>query len=478
MKKFVSVLLSALLAFTVCIPTFAAEETAVKYEGDPIVIVRGIDFGGLIHEDGSKALTFNFKDVLTLVYDLAVGTVQKKDSAFEDALLSFCQKLFAPISSDKEGKSVYPDVHMETYLHPAGEIEKLQEWTDGEGGLVNSAVEKFGGENVYFFTYDWRKSPLTLSDDLSSFVEMVKKETGKTKVDMAACSMGGMVATAYMYEYGTDSVDSLAYLSAAHNGTDVAGAALTGDIYTTGDFLNDYLANMAGENFLLNVLLKAADTAGVFDFLADFLNNFVAKNKDRVYDELMRDYLGTSLGFWGLCCDKDFDSSVDFVFGKHKDEYPVIMSELSKIRDFLFSTEKVIDKAYADGVKVSFVSHYGDLLVPIYAETVVESDSVLESYLTSNGATFANFSETLTDEYLSKADAKYISPDKVVDASTALYKDTTWIIKDAPHVGGRVGSEHTDFALWLLTRDTQPTVATDSNYPRFMAVDKEMNFIR
>ena len=478
MKKLVSVLLAALLTFAMCVPAFAAEETAVKYEGDPIVIVRGIDFGGLIHEDGSKALTFNFKDFLTFLYDFAVGTVKKEEDSFEAALLSFMQKLFAPISSDKEGRSVYPDVHMQTYLYPAGEIEELEEWTDGEAGFVHSAVEKFGGENVYFFTYDWRKSPLTLSDDLNSFIEMVKKNTGKEKVDMGACSMGGMVATAYMYEYGTESIDSLIYFSAAHNGTDVAGAALTGDIYTTGDFLYNYLTNMIGDNLILNVLMKALDTAKVFDGVADFLNNFVAKNKDRVYDELMRDYLGTSLGFWGLCCDKDFDSSVEFVFGKHKDEYPVVMSELSKIRDFLFSTEKVIDKAYADGVKVSFVSHYGDLLVPIYAETVVESDSVLESYLTSNGATFALFGETLTDEYTSNIDAKYISPDKVVDASTALYKDTTWIIKDAPHVGGLYGSEHTEFALWLLSRDVQPTVDTDSTYPRFMAVDDEMNFIR
>ena len=478
MKKLFSVFLAALLTFTMCVPALATEETVMKYEGDPVVIVRGIDFGGLVHGDGSKALQFKIEDLLDFLYDFAYDTVKGEDDAFETALLIFFQRLFDPIASDNEGKSVYADVHMETYPYPAGEIEKLQEWTEGEGGLVQTAVNTFGGENVYYFTYDWRKSPLTLSDELNAFIEMVKKNTGKEKVDIGACSMGGMVATAYMYEYGTESIDSLSYLSAAHNGTDVAGAALTGDIYTTGSFLYNYLTNMIGDNLILNVLMKALDTAKVFDGVADFLNNFVAKNKDRVYDELMRDYLGTSLGFWGLCCDKDFDSSVEFVFGKHKDEYPVVMSELSKIRDFLFSTEKVIDKAYADGVKVSFVSHYGDMLLPIYAETVVESDSILESYLTSNGATFALFGETLADEYISKIDAKYISPDKVVDVSTALYKDTTWIIKDAPHVGGKVGSEHSDFVMWLLSRETQPTVTDDSAYPRFMAVDDEMNFIR
>lgn len=477
MKKIISVILVLVMAFSMVTPSFAAEETAPSYNGDPVVIVRGIDFAGLIHEDGTKALKFNFNDLLAFIYDFAVGIAKKEDDSFETALLSFMQKLFAPISSDKEGKSVYDDVHMQTYPYPAGEIIGLEGWSDGEGGLVKSAVDAFGGENVYFFTYDWRKSPLTLSDELNEFVEMVKKNTGKNKVDMGACSMGGMVATAYMYEYGTESLDTLVYFSSAHNGTDVAGAALTGDIYTTGGFLYNYLSNMT-DNQLLSVLLKALKTAKIFDFVADFLNGFIAKNKERVYDELMRDYLGTSLGFWGLCCDKDFDSSVEFVFGEVKDEYPVIIEELSEIRDFIFSTEEVIDKAYVDGVKVSFVSHYNKMLLPIYAETVVQSDSVIESYLTSHGGTYALFGETLTDEYISKVDAEYISPDKVVDASTCVHKDATWFVKDEPHVGCKAGSDHAAFAIWLLSRDSQPTVYTDSRYPRFTAVDSEQNFIK
>lgn len=477
MKKIVSVMLAVIMAFAMCVPSFAAEETTA-YDGDPVVIVRGIDFGGLIHEDGSKALAFNFTDFLTFIYDFSMGIVKKEDSAFEDALITFCQKLFAPISSDKEGYSLYSGVHMETYPYAAGEIEFPEDWIDQEVGLVRSAIDKFGGENTYFFTYDWRRSPLTLSDDLNAFIEMVKTNTGKNKVDIGACSMGGMVTTAYMYEYGTDSIDSLVYFSSAHNGTDVAGATLTGDIYTTGDFLLNYISDMAGDSFITKALIKVADVAGVFDYIADFLNNFVEKNKNRVYDELLRDYLGTSLGFWGLCCDKDFDNSVEFIFGDCKDEYPVLLDELAEIREFVFSTEKVIDNAYANGVKISFVSHYNKMLLPIYDETVVQSDAVVESYLTSHGGTYALYGETFSEEYLCTADAEYISPDKMVDASTCLYRDVTWHIKDAQHVGGTLGSEHADFAMWLLSRDSQPTVYTDSTYPRFMAVDENLNFIK
>ena len=148
MKKFISLILALVMAFSVAVPSFAAEEAEKAYDGDPVVIVRGIDFGALIHEDGSKALAFNFNDFLGFIFDFPTGVAKKEKDSFETALLSFMQKLFAPISSDKEGRCVYPDVHMQTYLYPAGEIEELEEWTDGEGGLVQTAVNTFGGENA------------------------------------------------------------------------------------------------------------------------------------------------------------------------------------------------------------------------------------------------------------------------------------------------------------------------------------------
>ena len=86
-------------------------------------------------------------------------------------------------------------------------------------------------------------------------------------------------------------------------------------------------------------------------------------------------------------------------------------------------------------------------------------------------------SETLSDAEIAGVSPEYISPDRVVNASTCLYKDTTWIVKNAKHVGCKDNSDHTEFAIWLLTRETQPTVKTNSAYPRFMNVDANENFI-
>ena len=136
--------------------------------------------------------------------------------------------------------------------------------------------------------------------------------------------------------------------------------------------------------------------------------------------------------------------------------------------------KKMCDDA---GVKVSFVSHYNSKQLPIYSGYKAHGDGVLESCCTSGGGTFANYGATLSDAEIAGVAPELISPDRVANASTCLYKDTTWIVKNAKHVGCKDNSDHTEFAIWLLTRDTQPTVYTDSAYPRFINCDANENFI-
>ena len=39
---------------------------------------------------------------------------------------------------------------------------------------ANAVVEKYGAENVYFFTYDWRKTPEQLATELNEYIETAK----------------------------------------------------------------------------------------------------------------------------------------------------------------------------------------------------------------------------------------------------------------------------------------------------------------
>lgn len=117
------------------------------------------------------------------------------------------------------------------------------------------------------------------------------------------------------------------------------------------------------------------------------------------------------------------------------------------------------------------------LIAPYFKHSYLQGDGVLETVLTSNFATVAPYGEELSSEYLAEADSEFVSPDRMVEATSALYRDTTWFVKDAVHVAAKYGSDFADFVMWFVLAEEQPTVKSDSRYPQFMSVDSDMNFI-
>jgi len=224
---------------------------------------------------------------------------------------------------------------------------------------------------------------------------------------------------------------------------------------------------------VISFFVDIAEKIGVFDAVTAVANGIVEDNPQLINNSVVRDGFGTLLGFWAMCPDDVFSSGVEFLFGGHEDEYPVIMEKLSQTEDFILSTEKLIDSAIANGVNVSFISNYNTPLAPYFKHSYLQGDGVLETRLTSNFATVADYGEALTQEQLSLADEAYVSPDKIIDATSALYRDTTWFVRDAVHVAAVYGSDYADFLMWLLLSEEQPTVKTDAAYPQFMAVDAD-----
>ncbi len=478
MKKLISVILALALVFSVASPVFAADASEnTAYNGNPVVIVRGIDFAGLTYEDGSKALSVDAGSIISLMLTAFMTKMKVvSEEALVDVVLETVKGVFEPISCDNEGNSIYPVSMVQYPLSMANYPEFTEALTDGaEPGIVKTAIEKYGAENTYFFTYDWRKTPEQVAGELAAMIETAKADSGKDKVNIVCASMGCMVTTAYLYYHGSDSVESAVYLSGAHNGTYVCGDALNGRVGFDKDILLGFVDEATGGNIFLNIFLTVFDALGVVDFIVDF-GNYISDNYyDRANDVVLRDCLGTLSGFWALCPDADFDGARETIFGGHEDEYPVFLEKLDKTREFVMSTEAVLSGAMANGVKISFVSNYNKALIPVYDRANVNGDSVLEAELTSNFATFALLGQTLTDEQLQDAEREYISPDKVINASTAVFKNNTWFVKDAPHVAADYGTGFSEFTFTLLESDTQPTISSFEEYPQFMIADEALS---
>ena len=106
MKKVLSVLLAIVMIFTITVPAFAAQKTATaaeNYDGNPVIIVRGIDFAGLTYvSSGKKALDVSAGTILSALMDGFMGMLSLKsvDSVLDGAFLA-AKEIFEPIACDK-----------------------------------------------------------------------------------------------------------------------------------------------------------------------------------------------------------------------------------------------------------------------------------------------------------------------------------------------------------------------------------------
>ena len=91
------------------------------------------------------------------------------------------------------------------------------------------------------------------------------------------------------------------------------------------------------------------------------------------------------------------------------------------------------------------------------------------------GATTSTIFDTLSDGYVAQRTAegkgKYISPDRMVDASTCLYPDYTWFIRDVAH--DAYPPEINKLFMDIFHSSTQYTVFTDSKFPQFVSYNAD-----
>lgn len=480
MKKILCLLISLTMLFCIAAPvSAAAQPEAEAYDGYPFVVVRGIDFGGLYLEDKSPAISVGIGDIFALVKALFTDIIVERDKdKFIDSALTVVADVLDPIAMDKEGNpvhEVYFDKYENSMAYYPGELAIMEDV--GETGIIKTASELIGAENVYYFTYDWRKSAKEIAADLDKYINKVLADTHRDKVNISAVSMGGMVATAYLYWHGAEKVNNLVYVSSAHNGTHGPGDAFNGNIYINGDTIYSRLRQSSKGSFFKCFFVEIAEKIGIFDAVSAVANKILVDNPKALNNEVIRNGFGTLLGFWAMCPDDVFEGGVEFMLGGHEDEYPVLMDKINETKEFIFSTEDIIDSAIKSGVNVAFISNYNSPLAPYFPHSDRQGDGVIETELTSNFATVALYGETLTDEQLAAAEEKYVSPDKIVDATTANYRDFTWFVKDAAHVAAEYRSDFAYFVLRLALAEEQLTVESDSRYPQFMLVDENKNLL-
>ncbi len=479
MKKILAVILSVLMIFSVCVTVNAQEEAVIEktietVETDtPVIVVRGMNFaGGLQYDRGTEnARPANVKFDAGVLFKYLAKTLATLITTFsmEAAVSVVCEyivTLFEAYPCDENGDSLHENISAEWY--PEAVInypDAVDRAATDEISLVASLADRYGADMVYYFVYDWRLDPMDNADLLDATVNKALSDHGCDKVDIICCSMGGSITMAYLAEYGYGKIDTVISNTSVMFGTDIITDLFRGKVCFEPDTLETFINSSVPA---LSGIIKLANMTGGLDVLCKIVNNFAKKYEEQIYNETLIPTFATLPGFWSMMQAEYYPEARQFIFEGKEEQYAGLLNRLDAFYENVSSQrEEILDKALSDGMKLCIVACYDTPIAPVYEHAKYQADGVVETSPMSGGALTSVIGKELPAEQLT-GDAKYISPDKCINANTCLYKDYTWFLKGAGHVIGSYDSDCVYFLFTLLESENQPTVDTFKAYPQFM----------
>lgn len=483
LSKITAVILAALLLAS----CFSAGAFAVTFRDvrstSPVILIRG-QGTHIFSADGKEIYPVNLPDgyIGEVVNDCL--------PLFKDAVISgnydeWSDKLVGYISD------IYKDLRLDCNGERTdGSYIVDGQWTDAE--IYERASWYTNAYNGYSFEFfsDWRLDPFEIADNLKHRIDVVKAATGADKVRLVARCEGVAFLLAYLDVYGTDDVESLVLYSGTPDGLEAVSATFSGNISFDSKQLvkfyetqNLFSIEDNAINEVINSTIAFMQEIYGLDVACAMLGAIAPKiYKEAVYECVLQSY-GTFPGIWTLVSPEDYADAKAGVFAGKEEEYAGLIEKLDRYHNRISLHYKdILKKAKDDGVNIAVISKYGDFIMkPVCKDNFAVNDAAVSLSNSSFGATTAKAGQIFKDSYLLNAanngTSKYISPDKMVDASTCLFPDTTWLVSDCSHSQFLYVIE--DLINTWFNSNGEMTVFTDENYPQFLhaeVVDKENEY--
>lgn len=462
MKKSIALFLSLAMMFVLFVPAMAVVTPAV-----PIVYIEG-QGTPLVNQDGESigpamdevldVMVSNLKDML--IEYMAGWTVGSNFKIYNDKLVSMFADLYQDVkitAFDENGRPA-----------DGSGVPSYNDWHGNLGNIkrtIPMSVDA-SGCSVYRWHYDWRLSPLTLAAELNDLITAVLADNpGATKVDIISRCLGSNIAYAYLATYNTDKVNSCVLYEPSIDGIGVVNALYTGNVVIDGAALNRFVNYFQKErNFIIKDEKTTDMVLEVIDILQDagaavgtqLFNNV----KDDVVPRILKESFGTFPAYWSMASADKVNEAISFVFKNDADEYADLIDQINAY----YAIEKDAHAnltAMSDSVNFSVIAKYGFPAFPLSEDANQESDVYVTTGFTSMGATCADVGSTLGKSHT----GQFVSPDKKIDASTALFADKTWFIKDLGH------KEFPDCVNDLIVeflQNPEMTVFTNDTYPQYL----------
>ncbi len=391
----------------------------------------------------------------------------------------------------------YNDLVAETLIADLGRfgLDENGEPSDGSGnfcardsGYANRRW--YGGKfdiYAYSLTYDWRVDVFVTAAELNAYIQNVKAATGCSKVNLMGRCLGANVVLAYLSEYGADDINAINFYVGGLDGFEIVGALFSGEVVVDSDALDRFL-QMSLDSEDDELISFAKSLVSILNFIngLDLPIDVVYGIYEQVYSNIIPRVLKESFGsmpaFWSFVGEEYYEAAkaLNFPTVEEQEKYAGLIEKIDRYyNEVTVNTEDIINNAVNDGVKIYFTAKYGFPAVPLSKEAGLYSDSTVSVTSQTLGATVTEMGETFSKDYLKAAEKngtlKFISPDRCVDASTAILPEHTWFIKGSKHANMPNCIDIMQAKIFEKTylENKYVTVSDFEEYPQYLVVETD-----
>lgn len=486
MKKFISVFLCITMIFSMCavsasafVPTVECNDGDCEYY--PTVIIPGlgqssvwlVDDNGdfVVDSDGNKTAVFpGVMDIgaiiKTAIFPLLASVATQSDMGFSDAVADIINVIFGINKCDNEAQPS-KNVLVEKYPYSLADCTAEEKEAPYHHVPLNLHDSCYPEDHLYYFSYNSFGNHIDTANELYDYIHMVMEQTGHDKVIISPISQGGSLANA-LFEYHPDIMDCLAkvlYIVPCLDGSTIIG-----------DVFNDRVRFLDPEVLYDGFLATFFDveTASMIETLLRILpDEVVMKGLEKGVDVLVNDIMTKSTSMWAMCPSDDYLSAAEKYLSDP--ERASIKEQTYKYYQAQLNSDANIQKLIDKGVEVLNVAEYEIQMYGVGESFDIENaDGIIQLDSTSMGAYAANIGETLPEDYVQQNTSKncsdpthnHISPDRIVDASTAMLPDTTFYFKGQKHEQTAKNDAILEIALLILENEITD-VYSNPKYPQF-----------
>ncbi|MBQ4603954.1 MAG: hypothetical protein IJB16_05050 [Clostridia bacterium] len=423
----------------IILPGINHSPTYLYDDNDEPVMYNGNHIGGSLLFLNEAALST--KAVLKLVGSALATATFQTNVRLDKVTYNLVSEIFKYQRCDENGD------HVENLITQRWNysLEKMtEEELDRTYRMVpmKPLVDEIGEDHVYFFTFNLVGDPMDSADELDEYIETVKKQTGHDKVTLLPISLGGTILTAYIEKYGHGKIDRIVNAVACLDGTDIVADFFArewrlDDEYLYHQFMSNIFVESEGSptlGYLINTLLHIIPRSGV--------NALLSGATSAVLDTLMLN----CPQFWAMLPSYRYDA----LAARYLADKPVLKERTDRFQTARLNLRQNILDAVADGVKVDSIAGANlDLGEEMYryfnivaSAEKVNSDGIVNLSSTTLGATGAAGKSTLDDvdyeknTYCTNPGHNHVSPDNMVDTSTAILPENTWVFLNQHHEVG------------------------------------------